>query len=371
MRSPLPAAAASAAAAEVAPRLAVPRDRLARLLARGSGALTRPLDHAAASRIADVLSAAGVPVHVTTAEGALRTTSETWPDFEPTELDEEMLEMEWATGELSDVGARHPNHRASDRVRELPSDPGLARQLAQASDDRDEELTDVPMFDWNQPLGMARWRRPLLLVALLVALGVFALLQIEPSSSAQSVDSGALYERGLDAYRSGEFGRALDVWDRAAASGDPRALYMLGYMSEFGQGQSWSNRRAAEYYRQAAERGSVQAQVALASLYERGLGVPHSDRTAVRWYGLAAQNGHAEAQYRLGLAMLQGRGTATDYRAALDWFERAAGNGVRDADAFVTLLRSLPPSATVSGDADASGSSDGSGRSGSASSSER
>jgi hypothetical protein len=178
--SPLPAADASVAAAEVAPRLAVPRDRLARLLTRGTGALTQSLDYAAASRIATVLSAAGVPVRVTGADDPHLIAPETWPEFGPTELDEEISSVAWMAGAVHDDGARRPEdetRRQEDRSpdRSHAGKPAPFQQLHRApeSDDRAEDFSDGPVFDWNQPLGMARSRTPLPLVALAAALAVF------------------------------------------------------------------------------------------------------------------------------------------------------------------------------------------------------
>lgn len=332
--APLPEADAFDAAGKAAPRLGVSRDRLAKLFGKASGTITRGLDYDGAQRIATILRDTGVYVRIArvgepapaSQKSALASDKEEvetvdpapddWLEFEPAVPYEKDFDAVWQPG-----GYRRsrPRYRTGTRRDDVDVDEG-------------------PTFDWNQPLGFARWRRPVLLVALIAAIGIFALLQVDTFARGSHVDSAALFERGLVAYRTGDFGRALRVWDDAAATGDRRALYMLGYMSEFGQGQEWSNRRAAEFYRQAAERGSVQAQVALASLYERGLGVPMSERTAVRWYGIAAQNGHAGAQYQLALALLQGRGTERDYAAARVWFERAAENGIRDAHAFVTLL---------------------------------
>lgn len=302
--APLPEAEADDVAREVAPRLGLARDRLASLLSREAGPITRPVPRETADRIARILEGAGAAVHVELAEAPDP------PKHTPPQA--------WMEGDGPEVGV----------VRTAIDDEG-------------------PLFDWDQPLGWARWRRPLLLGFLIAALAVFVWLQLSlaPTGEVPAPVAGAedLYGRGLAAYRGGEFGDARAAWRSAAEAGDSRALYMLGYMSEFGQGEAWSNRRAAGYYREAAERGHHRAQYALGSLYERGLGVPFSAEDAVRWYRAAAHNGHPEAQHRLGLALLQGWGVAQDWGAALAWFERAAEQGVREAEAFAEVLRAVPP----------------------------
>ena len=302
--APLPEVEADDVAREVAPRLGLARDRLAMLLSREAGPITRPVPRETADRIARILEGAGAAVHVELAEA---------PDPPKT-----TPPQAWMDGDVPEVG------------------------VVQTAVDE-----EGPLFDWDQPLGWARWRRPIMLTVLIVAAAIFVWLQMSleprPAGPGASRTVEGLYEDGLAAYRAGEFRAARSVWMAAADAGDSRALYMLGYMSEFGQGEAWSNRRAAEYYRQAAERGYARAQYALGSLYERGLGVPFSPETAVRWYRAAAQNGHPEAQHRFGLALLQGWGVARDWGAALAWFERAADQGLRDAGAFAEVLRAVPP----------------------------
>ena len=358
MIAPLPEADAFDAAEGIAPRLGLERDRLARLLSRRPGPITRPLERMHAERIAAMLEAVGVAVFVDRAwprntTPAMETPARETPANE-TPANETPANDTWVGFEAEeDVSAYDagwhepaPRRRLYEPTPYAPSDEAADVRREDEWGDvpevrREERWDDMPAFDWNQPLGFARWRRSALLVVLALALAIFVWLQLALApQTAQGI--AADYERGLQAYRTGDFGRAMAVWGEAGSEGDPRALYMLGYMSEFGQGQAWSNRRASEYYRQAAERGSVRAQHALASLYERGLGVPQSQRTAVRWYTLAAENGYPEAQHRLALAYLQGHGVEQEWSTALGWFERAASAGMREAEAFVAVLRAVP-----------------------------
>jgi len=71
------------------------------------------------------------------------------------------------------------------------------------------------------------------------------------------------YQKGLDAFRKGDYATALREWEPLADQGDATAQYNVGVM------------------------------------YENGEGVPSDRKTAVKWWRLAAAQGHAPAQDRL------------------------------------------------------------------------
>ena len=68
------------------------------------------------------------------------------------------------------------------------------------------------------------------------------------------------WDKGLTAYKSGDYATALREWTPLAKQGVARAQFALGL------------------------------------LYEVGDGVPQDDKTAVKWYRLAAKQGNADAQ---------------------------------------------------------------------------
>ena len=80
---------------------------------------------------------------------------------------------------------------------------------------------------------------------------------------------GADFQKGLTAYKSGDYATALREWKALAALGDANAQYLLGLM------------------------------------YDNGDGVPENDKEAVKWYKLAAEQGDADAQERYGELVLQ------------------------------------------------------------------
>lgn len=98
-------------------------------------------------------------------------------------------------------------------------------------------------------------------------------------------------ERGIRAYRNGDYAVALEHWEPLARA------------------------------------GSVDAQIYLGWLYSRGLGVEKNFATSARWYRLAAEQGDANAQYELGLLYELGQGVTADYAEAEHWYGRAIDQG--------------------------------------------
>ena len=70
-------------------------------------------------------------------------------------------------------------------------------------------------------------------------------------------------QKGLAAYKSGDFATALREWTPLAKQGNASAQTILGWM------------------------------------YEEGRGVPENDKTVMKWYTLAAKQGNANAQNNL------------------------------------------------------------------------
>ena len=74
-----------------------------------------------------------------------------------------------------------------------------------------------------------------------------------------------------------------------------------------------------------AEQGFASAQHNLGVMYEKGQGVPQDDKTALKWYSLAAEQGFANAQYNLGLMYANGEGVPEDDAEAVRWYRLKAG----------------------------------------------
>ena len=95
------------------------------------------------------------------------------------------------------------------------------------------------------------------------------------------VSWGADFQKGFDAYKSGDYATALREWNPLAEQGDANAQFFMGMM------------------------------------YEKGHGVPQDYKTAVKWWILAAEQGNAFAQFNLGLMYRKGQGVPQDYKIAV------------------------------------------------------
>ena len=133
----------------------------------------------------------------------------------------------------------------------------------------------------------------------------------------------AVFEKGVAAFKSGDYGTALDAFRAAAADGDVRAQYNLGIMFDNGYGVQQKYMEAADWYRVAAERGYADAQYNLGAMYDYGHGVPRDHAQAERWYRAAAEQGDADAQYSLAVMYNCGEGVVQDLPYAQMWFSLA------------------------------------------------
>jgi len=108
------------------------------------------------------------------------------------------------------------------------------------------------------------------------------------------------YDKGIEAYESGDYKTALAEWTPLAEQGNAKAQDKLGIM------------------------------------YDKGLGVLENDRTASSWYVKAAEQGDANAQYNLARMYHSGEYTGvwsglTDYVRAYMWYNLASYNGSEQA----------------------------------------
>jgi TPR repeat protein len=193
------------------------------------------------------------------------------------------------------------------------------------------------------------------------------------------INLGILYLRGLGVQRDVVNARA---WlEKAAASGDPQALYTLGRAMDEGSEQVAPDPvRAADLYRRAAEKGHVRAGLRYGLALSEGVGVKRdvanaqkwlvqardngvpeaalamgdlaartpasrdkaanerTVQTAIGWYALAAQDGVPSAQFKLANAYFSGVGVARDPMQAMLWYSRAAQQGLPQAQHALGIM---------------------------------
>ena len=135
------------------------------------------------------------------------------------------------------------------------------------------------------------------------------------------------FNKGVEAYNSGDFKTALAEWKPLAAQGNAVIQYNLGVMYDKGYGVPENDKTAVKWYTLAAKQGHASAQFNLGNKYNNGEGVPENDKTAVKWLTLAAEQGHAKAQTNLGLMYDNGSGVLTDTKRAYMWWNLANYNG--------------------------------------------
>ncbi len=126
---------------------------------------------------------------------------------------------------------------------------------------------------------------------------------------------------------AGDYAKALDIWQKNGDT-DPRVLYSLGYLYQFGLGTGVDLARARDYYEKAAQQKNADATYALGLMYEAGKGVGRDLAQAMIYYRQAAGLGpHADAEYAIGRMYLRGRGVTRDPVEALPWLRKAADHG--------------------------------------------
>jgi localization factor PodJL len=84
--------------------------------------------------------------------------------------------------------------------------------------------------------------------------------------------------------------------ERAAQSGDRKAMHNLALFHVNGEGGAVDVPTAAIWFRRAAEGGVVDSQYNLGYLYEQGRGVTANPAEAYKWYLIASRQGDAEAR---------------------------------------------------------------------------
>ena len=103
------------------------------------------------------------------------------------------------------------------------------------------------------------------------------------------------YQKGVEAYKNGDYATALREWRPLAEQGDAGAQTNLGVMYGNGEGVTQDYKEAVKWYRKAAEQGHAMAQYNLGVMYDNGEGVIEDDVYAHMWWNIAASNGDDDA----------------------------------------------------------------------------
>lgn len=108
-------------------------------------------------------------------------------------------------------------------------------------------------------------------------------------STAQAHDG---YDKALQAYSCVDYQKAIGLFKIYADQGHGLSQYMMGIMTEQGQGTDTNVDVAYNWYMNAAKQGIVDAYYALADMYKRGISVGKDPVQAYAWFELARKGGH-------------------------------------------------------------------------------
>lgn len=115
----------------------------------------------------------------------------------------------------------------------------------------------------------------------------------------------------------------LDVLQRAARLGEPRACFLLSGRYGAGEGVPRDAAKSLEWLQRSAACGGAEAALELARRYESGEGVGQDMQRAAACYRQAAEAGLEEAWLRWGRCLAEGTGVSRNAAEAVRWYKKA------------------------------------------------
>lgn len=104
------------------------------------------------------------------------------------------------------------------------------------------------------------------------------------------------YNKGVDAYKSGDYKSALQYWKPYADKGDAKTQYYIGNLYYEGKGNIEQDYKKALYwYREAAVQEHARSQLRIGLMYCKGEGVLKSFKNAAPYVRSAYENGCKKA----------------------------------------------------------------------------
>lgn len=159
---------------------------------------------------------------------------------------------------------------------------------------------------------------------------------VEPQEvSALPKDAAQVVQSNIPAPPEGVGAIALR---QAAANGDAKAQYAIGYRYAQGEAVARDPAQAVAWFTLAAKAGLPPAQYRLGVLYERGEGVAKDHTQARDWYARAAAKGNVKAMHNLAVAVSGSKDEKPNYAMAARWFAEAAKRGLADSQFNLGIL---------------------------------
>ena len=155
---------------------------------------------------------------------------------------------------------------------------------------------------------------------------VFSIL-ISFNSNVWSAD----YNKGWEAYKSGEYATALREFKPLANNGDAASQHKLSLMYFNGLGVSQDYKTGHKWLKLSVEQDYAGAQNTLGYMYFNGLGVSKDVKNALKWFRLSAKQGNKGGQSHLGLMYSFGQGVPQNFQISIKWLRLAADQGDTNA----------------------------------------
>lgn len=183
-------------------------------------------------------------------------------------------------------------------------------------------------------------------------------------------------ELAYEAKDSGDNIKAINLFEKAANSGDIEAQKELGYIYQFGDlgitvdlnksfewhlkaaenGLSESQFQVGTFYvrkkdfesakswlKKAALQGNSNAMVIIGDMYYQSLGVKQDFSKAFKAYSSAIELKNPIAMYQLGSMYYNGHGVAIDYKKALQLFEQSGKYGFKKGKDTINQICTSSP----------------------------
>lgn len=143
---------------------------------------------------------------------------------------------------------------------------------------------------------------------------------------------------GHQAYVSGDYQRAAQIWMPLAERGLAQAQFYLSNLYARGEGVEADPVAALSWLARSANAGYAAAQFNLGNRYYQGLWVKPDPAQALKWWRMAAQQDLAKAAFNLAVLYYRGEGVEKNQAEALHWYRRAAELGLVEAKVVLAKL---------------------------------
>lgn len=155
---------------------------------------------------------------------------------------------------------------------------------------------------------------------------------------AQPASTTAIRDNKTDRWTEKNNAEAESMLRRIAATGNPKALWVLGCRYAYPQTGKPDFVKAKRVWIEAATLNEPNAMASLSRLYATGLAGPSDQNKALDFAKRAADLDLTKAQLAIGIVYLQGYLREQDYQIARKYLERAANKGDGNAQCLLSFM---------------------------------